>query len=105
MCPATATAVSTQSRCRKVSVVLMGLTGNVISLYAKAMTTGDIKQHLLEIYATEISRVTISRITDAIVDDMIGWQNRPLDRVYPVVLIDAMMVKIRDGRLTGRSAW
>jgi putative transposase len=59
---------------------LDGLTGNVISLYAKGMTTGDIQAHLAEIYGTEISRDTISRITDAVVEDLLGWQNRPLDR-------------------------
>ena len=73
---------------------LDGLTGNVISLYAKGMTTGDIQAHLAEVYDTDISRDTISRITDAIVEDLIAWQNRPLDRVYPVILIDAIVVKI-----------
>ena len=54
---------------------LDGLTGNVISLYAKGMTTGDIRTHLFEIYGTDISRETISKITDTIVDDMHAWQN------------------------------
>lgn len=81
---------------------LDGLTGNVISLYAKGMTTGDIQAHLAEIYDTEISRDTISRITDTIVEDLIAWQNRPLERVYPVVLIDAIVVKIRDGQVANR---
>jgi putative transposase len=81
---------------------LDGLTGNVISLYAKGMTTGDIQAHLAEIYGTEISRDTISRVTDAVVDDLLAWQNRPLDRVYPVLLIDAIVVKIRDGQVTNR---
>ena len=58
---------------------LDGLTGNIISLYAKGMTTGDIQTHLLEIYDTEISRETISKITDAIVEDMNSWQHRPLE--------------------------
>jgi transposase-like protein len=58
---------------------LDGLAGNVISLYAKGMTTGDIQAYLAEIYGTEVSRDTISRITDAIVEDMVAWQNRPLD--------------------------
>ena len=58
---------------------LDGLAGNVISLYAKGMSTGDIQAHLAEIYGTDISRDTISRITDAIVEDMVAWQNRPLD--------------------------
>ena len=70
---------------------LDGLAGNVISLYAKGMTTGDIQAHLAEIYGTEVSRDTISRITDAVVEDMVAWQNRPLDAVYPVLLIDAVV--------------
>jgi len=84
---------------------LDGLNANVISLYAKGMTTGDIQAHLVEIYGTEISRDTISRITDAVVDDMVAWQNRPLDRVYPVILIDAIVVKIRDGQVTNRPVY
>jgi putative transposase len=84
---------------------LDGLSGNVISLYAKGMTTGDIQAHLLEIYGTEISRDTISRITDAVVEDMVAWQNRPLDRVYPVLLIDAIVVKIRDGQVANRPVY
>jgi transposase-like protein len=84
---------------------LEGLSGNVISLYAKGMTTGDIQAHLLEIYGTEISRDTISRITDAVVEDMGAWQNRPLDRIYPVILIDAITVKIRDGQVANRPVY
>ena len=57
---------------------LDGLAGNVISLYAKGLTTGDIQAHLAEVYGTEVSRDTISRITDAVVEDMVAWQNRPL---------------------------
>ena len=81
---------------------LDGLAGNVISLYAKGMTTGDIQAHLADIYGTEVSRDTISRITDAVVEDMVAWQNRPLDVVYPVILIDAIIVKIRDGQVANR---
>ena len=81
---------------------LDGLTGNVISLYAKGMTTGDIQAHLAEIYGTDISRDTISRITDAVVEDLLAWQNRPLDRLYPVLLINAIVVKIRDGQVANR---
>jgi putative transposase len=81
---------------------LDGLAGNVISLYAKGMTTGDIQAHLAEIYGTEVSRDTISRITDAVVEDMVAWQNRPLDRIYPVLMIDAIHVKIRDGQVANR---
>ena len=84
---------------------LDGLNANVISLYAKGMTTGDIQAHLCEIYGTDISRDTISRITDAVLDDMVAWQNRPLDRVYPVILIDAIVVKIRDGQVANRAVY
>lgn len=84
---------------------LDGLSGNVISLYAKGLTTGDIQAHLAEIYDTEVSRDTISRITDAILEDMVAWQNRPLDRIYPVILIDAIYVKIRDGQVANRPVY
>jgi transposase-like protein len=85
---------------------LDGLTGNVISLYAKGLTTDDIQAHLLEIYGTEISRDTISKITDTIVEDMGAWQNRPLDRhLYPVLLIDAIMIKVRDAQVANRPVY
>jgi transposase-like protein len=84
---------------------LAGLSVNVISLYAKGMTTGDIQAYLFDIYGTEISRDTISRITDAVVEDLIAWQNRPLDRIYPVVLIGAIVVKIRDGQVANRPVY
>jgi len=84
---------------------LDGLNANVISLYAKGMTTGDIQAHLEQIYGTEISRDTISRITDAVVEDMVAWQNRPLDRVYAAVVIDAIVVKIRDGQVANRPVY
>jgi putative transposase len=84
---------------------LDGLTGNVLSLYAKGMTTGDIQAHLFEIYDTEISRETISKITDAIVAEMQAWQNRPLDRIYAIVLIDAIMIKVRDAQVANRPVY
>jgi len=84
---------------------LDGLAGNVISLYAKGMTTGDIQAHLAEIYGTEVSRETISKITDRIVEDMLAWQNRPLDRVYAVILIDAIVIKVRDTQVANRPVY
>jgi transposase-like protein len=84
---------------------LDGLSGNVISLYAKGMTTGDIQAHLFEIYDTEISRETISKITDAIVEEMTAWQSRPLDRLYPVLLIDAIVIKVRDSQVANRPVY
>ena len=84
---------------------LDGLSGNVISLYAKGLTTGEIRDHLFEIYDTEVSRDTISRITDQIVEDMVVWQNRPLDPIYPVLLIDAVVIKVRDTQVANRPVY
>jgi transposase-like protein len=84
---------------------LDGLSGNVISLYAKGLTTGDIQQHLLELYGTEVSRETISKITDQIVDDMIAWQSRPLDPLYAVLLIDCLVIKVRGSQVANRPVY
>jgi transposase-like protein len=84
---------------------LDGLSGNVISLYAKGLTTGDIQNHLFEMYGTDISKDTISRITDAILGDLNAWQNRPLDAVYPVLLIDAIVIKVRDTQVANRPVY
>ena len=84
---------------------LDGLSGNVISLYAKGLTTGEIQAHLEEIYDTSVSRETISKITDEIVADMAVWQNRPLDAVYAVLLIDAIVVKVRDSQVANRPVY
>jgi putative transposase len=67
----------------------------IVSLYAKGLTTGEIRAHLAEIYQVEVSRDLISRVTDKVVEEMEAWRARPLDPVYPVVLIDALYVKIR----------
>jgi putative transposase len=81
---------------------LDGLNANVLSLYAKGLTTGEIQAHLLEIYGTELSRDTVSKITDSVVEEMTAWQIRPLERVYAVVLIDAIVVKVRDSQVANR---
>ena len=77
----------------------------VVSLYAKGMTTGDIRAHLAEIYGTDISRETISKITDSVAEELAGWQNRPLDRVYTVIMIDCIHVKIRNGQVSNRAVY
>ena len=84
---------------------LDGLSGNVISLYAKGLTTGEIQAHLEEMYGATVSRDTVSRITDQIVADMNAWQNRPLDRVYAVLLIDAIVIKVRDAQVANRPVY
>lgn len=81
---------------------LDGFNEAILSLYAKGMTTGDIQAHLSEIYGAEISRDLVSKVTDAVVEELIEWQNRPLDAIYPVVLIDCIVVKIRDGNVQNR---
>jgi transposase-like protein len=84
---------------------LDGFAEQVISLYAKGLTTGDIQAHLEDIYSTSISRETISKITDRIVEDMTAWQNRPLDKVYAVMLIDAIVIKVRDSQVANRPVY
>ncbi len=81
---------------------LAGVDELVISLSAKGLTTGEVQAHLAEVYGAQVSRQTISTITDKVVDAMTEWQNRPLDPVYPVVFIDAIQVKIRDGKVANR---
>jgi transposase-like protein len=81
---------------------LDGIDGMVLSLSAKGLTTGEISAHLAEIYGASVSKDTISAITDRVLEGMAQWQSRPLDPVYPVVFIDAIRVKIRDGQVANR---
>jgi putative transposase len=74
-----------------------GLDDMIISLYAGGMTVRDIQHHLASTIGTELSAETISKITDAVLDEVIQWQNRPLDELYPVMYLDALIVKVRDG--------
>jgi len=82
---------------------LEGVDAMVISLSAKGLTTGEVQAHLAEVFGTDVSRETISKITDAVLEDMAGWLIRPLDPVYPVVFIDAIHVKVRDGQVANRA--
>jgi transposase-like protein len=84
---------------------LDGVDSMVISLTAKGLTTGEVEAHLAEVYSTNISRETISKITDRVLGELAEWQNRPLDRVYPVIFIDAIVVKIRDGQVANRPVY
>jgi len=84
---------------------LEGFDAAVLSLYAKGMTTGDIATHLQDIYGTQVSRDLVSRVTDTIVADMTSWQNRPLDAIYPVILIDAIFLKVREGTVANRPVY
>jgi putative transposase len=81
---------------------LSGIDELVLSLSAKGLTTGEVAAHLAEVYGADVSRQTISTITDKVIEGMAEWQNRPLDPVYPVIFIDAINVKIRDGKVANR---
>ncbi|WP_370653032.1 IS256 family transposase [Frankia sp. CIT1] len=74
-----------------------GLSDTVISLYAGGMTVRDVCHHLARTVGVEVSHDTISRITDEVLEDVKAWQHRPLDEVYPVVYVDALVAKVRDG--------
>lgn len=71
----------------------------VLSLFAKGLTTGEIAAHFAEVYGTSVSKDTISRITDRVVDEMTTWMARPLERIYAAIFIDAIVVKVRDGQV------
>lgn len=79
-----------------------GFDAAIVSLYAKGLTTGEIRAHLAEIYQVEVSKDLISRVTEKVAEELATWQSRPLDGVYPVLLIDALQVKIRDGNVVNR---
>jgi len=76
-----------------------GLDDMIISLYAHGMSVRDIGHHLKQVYGTELSAETVSRITDAVLEEVKAWQSRPLDPVYAVVFLDAIMVKVRDNHV------
>lgn len=82
---------------------LDGVDAMVISLCAKGLTTGEIQAHLVEVYGTDVSKETISKITDAILAEMAEWLVRPLEHIYPVIFIDAIHVKVRDAQVANRA--
>jgi putative transposase len=84
---------------------LTGVDEMVLSLYAKGLTTGEISAHFAEIYGASVSKETVSRITDRVLEEMAAWQNRPLDEVYAAIFIDAIVVKVRDGQVANRPVY
>ena len=73
----------------------------IISLYSRGLTTREIEGHLLEIYGVEVSPSLVSQVTDAVCAEVLVWQNRPLEEVYPIVYFDALWGKVRDnGQVT-----
>jgi len=77
----------------------------VLSLYARGLTTGEIAAHFEQIYGASVSKETVSRITDKVLEEMQAWSTRPLDEVYAAIFIDAIMVKVRDGQVANRPVY
>ena len=76
----------------------------ILSLYARGMSTRDISEHLAEVYGATVSAATISRVTDVVSEEIAAWQSRPVDPVYPILYIDAIRIKIRDGGVVANKA-
>jgi len=83
---------------------LEGFDEKILALYSRGMSTRDIEAHLREIYGVSVGRDLISRVTDAVMDDARAWQQRPLDDIYPVLFLDAFVLKVRDGGSVQRKA-
>jgi putative transposase len=83
-----------------------GFDAKILALYARGMTVRDIQGHLEELYGVEVSPDLISRATSAVMEDVVAWQSRPLDAIYPIVYLDALVVKVRDqGVVTNKSVY
>src|ERR1039457_168733 len=74
-----------------------GFDDKIISMYSRGMTTREIEGHLKEIYGVEVSSTLVSHVTEAVMEEVKTWQNRALDEVYPILYMDALRVKVRDG--------
>jgi putative transposase len=81
-----------------------GFDEKIIALYSRGLSVRDIRAHLQEIYGVDVGHDLISRVTDAVMDDVRAWQQRPLDDVYPVVFLDCLVLKIREGGSVQRRA-
>jgi transposase-like protein len=84
---------------------LTGVDEIVLSLTARGLTTGEIAAHFQEVYGARISKDTVSRITEKVTGEMTEWLSRPLEKVYPVIFIDAMVVKVRDGQVMNKPVY
>ena len=90
----------------KGSTRFQGFDDKILSLYARGMTTREIQGHLEEMYQVEVSPALISNVTEAVMEEVRAWQSRPLEAVYPIVYLDALMVKMRsEGRVENRAVY
>jgi len=91
---------------KKYETVSNRLEEQIIAMYAKGMTTRDIEDHMRDIYGVDVSPAMVSRITDKILPTITEWQNRPLDRIYPIAYLDAIFFKVRkDSRIVNKAAY
>ncbi|MCA1700282.1 MAG: transposase, partial [Actinobacteria bacterium] len=81
-----------------------GFDDKILALYSRGLSVRDIEAHLHEIYGVKVGRDLISRVTDTVIEDARAWQQRPLDDVYPVVFLDCLVLKIREGATVQRRA-
>jgi transposase-like protein len=81
---------------KKVQTRIDGIDDRIVGLYAAGLTVRDIRAHLEDVYGLQVSPDLISRVTDAVLDEVRDWQSRALERMYPIVIFDALRVKIRD---------
>ena len=85
---------------------LEGFNANIVSLYARGLSTRDIRSELGRMYGVDVSPALVSKVTDGILEELTDWQNRPLDGCYPILYIDAMVVKVRtNGTVINRPAY
>ena len=82
----------------------VGFDEKILALYSRGLSTRDIEAHLFEIYGVKVGRDLISRVTDAVMDDVRDWGKRPLEDIYPIVFLDCMVLKIREGGAVQRRA-
>ena len=83
-----------------------GFDDKIISMYARGMSTRDIEGHLREMYGVEVSATLISQVTEAVLEDVRAWQSRPLEPLYRIVYLDALVVKMRhEGRVENRAVF
>jgi putative transposase len=84
---------------------ISGFDQQILDLYAKGLTRGEIREHLADFYGTEVSTELLSQVTDAIAEELAEWHNRPLDPIYPVLFVDCVHVKVRDGAVANRPVY
>ena len=92
------------SRSSCANAALEGFDEKILALYSRGLSTRDIERYLRELYGVNVGRELISRVTDAVMDDARAWQQRPLDDVYPVVFLDAFVLKVKEGGSVQRKA-